>query len=78
MEGDIVEHDSDVDFEECHSTTRPLCFNQAKLNDLVSNLSLSKELSELLASRLNKKNLLQQSTKVTFYRRREKISFTIL
>ncbi len=50
----------------------PQCFNQAELNDLVKDLSLSKELSELLASRLNEKNLLQHGTKVTFYRSRGK------
>ena len=27
MAGDIVEHDSEVDFEERGSTTRPQCFN---------------------------------------------------
>ena len=72
MAGDIVKHDSEVDFEERGSTMRPQCFNQAELNDLVRDLSLSKEASELLASRLNEKNLLQHGTKVTFYRSREK------
>ena len=67
MTGDIVEHDSDVEFEERGSTTRPHCFNQVKLNDLVRDLNLSKEASELLALRLNEKNLLQHGTKVTFY-----------
>ena len=41
------------------------------MNDLVRDLGLSKELSELLASRLNDKNLLQDGTKVRFYRHRE-------
>ena len=41
------------------------------MNDLVRDLGLSKELSELLASRLNDKNLLQDGTMVTFYRHRE-------
>jgi len=43
-----------------------------ELNDLVRDLDLSKELSEVLASRLNKKNCLYPGTKITFYRNREK------
>ncbi len=69
MAADIVEHDSDVNLH--RSTTMPQCFNQTELNDLVRDLSLSKELSDMLASRLNEKNLLQYSTKVTFYHSRE-------
>ncbi len=42
------------------------------MNDLVKYLSLSKELSELLASGLNEKNLPHHGGKVTFYRRIEK------
>ncbi len=42
------------------------------MNDSVRELCLSKELSELLASRLNEKKLLQHGTKVTFYCSREK------
>ena len=34
-------------------------------------MNLSKELSELLASRLNDQNLLQQGKKITFYRTRD-------
>ena len=40
-------------------------FSQIKLNDLVWDLNLSKELSELLASRLAEKNLLQQDVKIS-------------
>ena len=50
----------------------PLRFNQFELNDLVRDLNLLKETSEILASRLNEKNLLQPGTNITFYRRREK------
>ena len=50
----------------------PLRFNQFELNDLVRDLNLSKETLEILASRLNEKNLLQPGTNITFYRRREK------
>ena len=50
----------------------PSHFSQEELNDLVCDLSLSKENSELLASRLKEKNLLESGTNVTFYRTREK------
>jgi hypothetical protein len=42
------------------------------LSDLIRDLNLSKESSELLASRLKEKNVLRPGKKVTFYRRREK------
>ena len=42
-----------------------------ELNDLVRDLTLSKELSEVLASRLNEKKCLGPGTKITFYRYRE-------
>ncbi len=67
---DNPESDSDADFVDV-PTTEPKRFDQLELNDLVRDLGLSKELSELLASRLNDKNLLQDGTKVTFYRNRE-------
>lgn len=67
-----VDDDFVEDLEEYDSTTRPQFMNQAELNDLVRDLGLSKESSELLASRLNEKKLLQHGTKVTFYRNREK------
>jgi len=47
-------------------------FDQNELSDLIRDLNLSKDLSELLASRLKEKNVLQLGTKITFYRRREK------
>lgn len=69
---EIVEHD--MDFEDdtgsC-SNSGPQCFNQEELNDLVRDLGLSKEMSQVLASRLKEKNLLEQGTKITFYRKRE-------
>lgn len=75
-EGDIFGHisesdtDSDSDYE--GATENPQLFNQEELSDLVRDLALSKEASELLASRLNDKNLLEQGAKITFYRTREK------
>ena len=76
-ENDIFEsdenhgHDSDTDFVDT-STKERENFNQAELNDLARDLGLSKELSELLVSRLKEKNILQKETNVTFYRNREK------
>ena len=46
-------------------------FNYLQLNDLVRDLYLPKQSVELLASRLQEKNLLHASTSVTFYRKRE-------
>ncbi|GBM32033.1 hypothetical protein AVEN_127374-1 [Araneus ventricosus] len=51
---------------ECHQ------FLNDELNDLTRDLNLLKEASELQASRLNDKKLLEQGTKITFYRTREK------
>ena len=48
----------------------PRLFSQGELNDLTRDLNLSKESSELLASRLKEKNLLQPGTLITFYRKR--------
>lgn len=60
---------SDCDYEGASSS--PQRFNQNELSDLIRDLSLSKEAAELLASRLNEKNLLNPGTKITFYRKRE-------
>ena len=48
----------------------PQLFSQNELNDLARDLNLSKESSELLASRLKEKNLLQPGTFITYYRNR--------
>lgn len=50
--------------------TKPQLFTQAELSDLIRELDLSKKKSELLASRLQEKNLLTTETKVTYYRNR--------
>ena len=52
-------------------TFNPILFNQEKLCDLIRGLNLSKESSELLASGLNDRKLLQQGTENTFYRTRD-------
>jgi hypothetical protein len=62
--------DNDSDYVD--SSSSPQQFDQNELNDLIRDLSLSKEASELLASRLGEKNLLCPGTKITFYRTREK------
>ena len=70
----------DVSFEEqddlndndfVPKSSEPILFNPEELSDLIRDLNLSKESSELLASRLNDRNLLRQGTKVTFYRTRD-------
>lgn len=80
----LLEDDSDtssneVQFQKCEGDSdfegplaSPQRFSQQELNDLVRDLNLSKESSELLASRLNEKNLLCPGTYITFYRTREK------
>ncbi|GBL88944.1 hypothetical protein AVEN_159031-1 [Araneus ventricosus] len=69
------DHPSDTNEGESHYEEKPSIpqrFNQHELNDLTRDLNLSKEASELLASRFNDKNLLEQGTKIIFYRSREK------
>ena len=58
---------SDVDFP---PSSLPRLFSQGERNDLTRDLNLSKESSELLASRLKGINLLQPGTLITFYRKR--------
>ena len=53
------------------SRTEPQRFSQAELSDLIRDLNLSKESSEVLASRLKEKNLLEPGTLVTYYRNRD-------
>jgi hypothetical protein len=53
------------------TTSHSESFDQSELSDLIKDLNLSKDSSELLASRLKKKNVLRPGTKITFYRRRE-------
>ena len=55
-------------------SSEPILFNPEELSNLIRDLNLSKESSELLASRLNDRNLLQQGTKITFYRTRDDFS----
>lgn len=64
-------HDDDSDPDFVHTGKEREQFSQVELNDLVRDLGLSKELAEVLASRLKEKNLLQENTHITFYRKRE-------
>ena len=52
-------------------STKPKPFSQGQLNDLVRDLNLSKESSEILASRLGEHGILVPGTKITFYRNRD-------
>ena len=72
IENDASSSDSNpsLDKDSFHPAVLPrLLFSQGELNDLVRDLSLSKESSELLASRLKEKNMLEPGTQITFYRK---------
>ncbi|KAI6654433.1 hypothetical protein LOD99_829 [Oopsacas minuta] len=60
---EVNDHDCDYDVDFQGPSSEPSLFNQAELNDLIRDLDLSKEFPELLASRLQEKNLLHQRTK---------------
>ena len=64
-----LDHGNDIDYHEC--SIEPNHFNQDDLSDLISDLNLSNESAELLASRLKETNFLQAKTNVTFYRNRD-------
>lgn len=49
---------------------KPILFSQEALNDLCGDLYLTKNKSELLASRLKQRNLLRKGVKITLYRKR--------
>ena len=49
-------------------SAKPNPFSQGQLNDLVPDLDLSKELSEILAFRLGEYGILDSGTRITFYR----------
>ena len=75
-EGDDVTDPDFLDISEISTSsspsTIPQLFHQSELNDLVRDLGLSKISAELLASRLNEKHLLHPSTRITYYRERDK------
>ena len=49
---------------------QPELFSQNELNDLVRDLNLPKDSAELLASRLNDKNMLNDEVRISFFRTR--------
>lgn len=49
----------------------PQKYDQKHLNDLFRKAQLSKEVAELMASDMKKRNLLMKGSKVSFYRNRE-------
>jgi len=58
---------------EPHQYDRPIDkFTQSELNDLIRELQLTKEKSELLGSRLREKNMLASGVKFSWYGNREK------
>ena len=52
-------------------STKPKPFSQGQTNDLARDFGLSKESSEILASRLGEHGILDLGTKITFYRDRD-------
>ena len=52
-------------------STNPKPFSQDQLNDLVRDLNLSKESSEILASLLGEHGILDSETKITFFRNKD-------
>ena len=65
--------DVDDDDEDFACSSSLVLFDQQNLSDLIRDLSLSKESSKVLASRLKDRNLLRHGTKITFYRTRDKV-----
>ena len=52
-------------------SAKPKPFSQGQLNNFVRDLGLSKESSEILASRLGEHGILDSETKITFYHDRD-------
>ena len=52
-------------------STKPKPFSQGQLHDFLRDVNLSKESSEILASRLGKHGILDSGTEITFYRKRD-------
>jgi len=62
----------DTDYTPDEDKSSLQTFSQDELNDLIRDMSLSKEKAELLASRLKQKNLLQKNVRVCHYRNRNR------
>ena len=59
-------------------SAKPKPFSQGQLNDLVRDLGLSKESSEILVSRLGEHGILDSGTKITFYHDRDDLLIRFL
>ena len=59
-------------YPESDDDTKPHLLSQSDLNDLVRDLQLTKEQSELLGSRLQQWNLLDGKTRISDFRNRSK------
>ncbi|XP_066463509.1 uncharacterized protein [Eleutherodactylus coqui] len=74
VEDELVIDDASRDATDVEFTPdddgKPKVFTQGELNDLIRDLSLSKEKAELLASRLKEKHLLAAGAKICHYRKR--------
>ena len=57
---------NDADFE-IHKDSVRRGLDQHELNDFTRDLGISKKASEILALRLNEKNLLEQGVKVSYF-----------
>ncbi|RLU16501.1 hypothetical protein DMN91_010569 [Ooceraea biroi] len=66
-----IEYEEDSDFEDPSSSNNTILFGQDDLDDLVRDLGLPKDSSEVLASRLKERNMLLPGTKISVYRNRE-------
>ena len=68
------EHNSDglisSNYTDSDTTEDPILFSQKHLNDLIRDLCLSKEKTELLASSLKERNMVEKDVKVSYYRKR--------
>ena len=66
---------NDEEYVPLQDTHEPVRFSQEELKDLIRDLSLSKEKSELLGSRLKEKNLLERGASCSKFRYRHKSFF---
>ena len=64
-----LDNDNDIDYQEC--SIEPNRFNQDNLSNLICDLNLSKESTELHVSCLKERNFLEAKTNVTFYRNKD-------
>jgi hypothetical protein len=73
FESSSLQSATDKMYFEPHQYDRTIdTFTQSELNDLIRELQLTKEKSELLGLRLREKNMLASGVKFSWYRNREK------